>query len=256
MRSSTGISWICGGWRWSQSTPVGRSNARARPRSRLAASRSGRPGCRARRWGGSRSGSGSGGPWWRSRSCPRPCRVSASSAYSRSEKPPPLPIRAPFRLTATEPVRIRSSFGHLLEVEHLAVPERALDRRRLAQLLLGQLRRVEQPERMIVAQPRDGHHERLALLEREPAGVGLGRVGVRLDRLGALPGRMCRAAARRQPARRRSSGSGPGRPGKRETPSRSIAFQTERRMASLDLTRPSYQRISANTCAVIRGNSA
>src|SRR3954453_2379594 len=37
--------------------------------------------------------------------------ISTISPYSRSEKPPPLPRRAPFRFTATEPVSTRSSSG-------------------------------------------------------------------------------------------------------------------------------------------------
>ena len=125
-------------------------------------------------------------------SCRRPCRASASSAYSRSLKPPPLPIRAPFRLTATDPHRIRSSFGTCSTSITSPCRSAPLIVAASRDLLLGQLGGVEQPERMCVAQARHRHHERLALLEREPPRMGLGRVGIGLDRLRLLPGRVAR----------------------------------------------------------------
>jgi hypothetical protein len=79
---------------------------------------------------------------------------------------------------------------HLLEVDHAPVPHGALDRGRLAQRVLVELARIEEPERVLVAQPRHCHHEALALLEREPSRVGLGRVRVRLDRLRPHPRRV------------------------------------------------------------------
>ena len=164
--------------------------------------------------------------------------LSHSSAYSRSEKPPPLPTRAPFRLTATEPVRTRSSSGHLVEVDHPAVAQRALDRGRLAQLRGVQPPRVEQPERVLVAQPRHRHHEHLALLEREPARVRLGRVGVGLERLGARSTRGCRASRSAAPLAPAKFGIRPSAPGKRDTPSRSIARQTSARTSSLERIEP------------------
>src|SRR3990170_3284654 len=51
---------------------------------------------------------------------------------------------------------------------------------------------------MLVAQARDRHHDRLALLERPATDVGLRRVGVRLDHLGALPGPMPGEPLRRE----------------------------------------------------------
>ena len=70
--------------------------------------------------------------------------------------------------------------------------QRALDGGRLADLFLVQLAGIQQPERVRVAQARDRHHERLALLEREPPRMRLGGVRVGLDRLRLLPGRVAR----------------------------------------------------------------
>jgi hypothetical protein len=63
--------------------------------------------------------------------------------------------------------------GKVLFGDHPAVPHRALDRGRLADLLGGELARVEQPERVCVAQPGDRHDQCLALLERGSANGGL-----------------------------------------------------------------------------------
>ena len=127
--------------------------------------------------------------------------------------------------------------GHLLQGDHLAVAQRSLDRRRLPDAALTAACGVEQPERVLVAQARDGHHELLALLEREAPGVGLGRVRIGLDHLGALP-QACWAsfsAASLAPAK---FGIRPSAPGNRETPSRSIARQTAR----LDLVLGTHSR--------------
>ena len=118
--------------------------------------------------------------------------ASRSSPYSRSEKPPPLPRRAPSRFTATEPVSTRSSSGTSSRSITRAVAQRALDGGRLALLLVGQPARLQQPEGVLLAQARDRHHERLALRQRQPPHVGLRRVGVGLDRLGVGPGGMAR----------------------------------------------------------------
>ena len=130
--------------------------------------------------------------------------------------------------------------GELVVGDHPAVAQHALDRRRLAHLLGGELVRVEQPERMLVAQPRHRHHDRLALLERPAAGMRLGRVRVCLDHPGALPravpGELL-AAASLAPAK---LGIRPSAPGNRETPSRSIAFQTARLAWSLDRIERGY----------------
>jgi hypothetical protein len=75
----------------------------------------------------------------------------------------------------------------LVERDHPAVLERALDRRRLLDRLLRELLRVEDAEGMGVAQAGDGHDHGLAFVERDPAGVRLRRVGVGLDHPGALP---------------------------------------------------------------------
>ena len=65
--------------------------------------------------------------------------------------------------------------------------------------------------------------------------MGLGRVGIGLDRLRLLPGRVAREPLGWPRGRWRSWGSARWAPGKRATPSRSIAVHTERRIASFDL---------------------
>src|SRR3954451_308617 len=77
--------------------------------------------------------------------------------------------------------------GEVLVGHHAAVTHGALDRRGLPQLLSGELARLEQAKRMDVAEPGDGHDQRLSLLQRHPAHVCLGRIRVDLENLGALP---------------------------------------------------------------------
>src|SRR3990170_4432581 len=87
---------------------------------------------------------------------------------------------------------------------------------------------------MLVAQARDRHHDRLALLERPATDVGLRRVGVRLDHLGALPGPMPGEPLRPRPWAGEGVGTRPSPPGRREPPSRSPASPPPRLPWSLD----------------------
>ena len=119
MRSSSGISWIWGGWRWSQSTPRGRFERTLYldrgPRrddqvdGDVVARETGR--FSRRIWIG-----------WTvvaTMVFSETLRVSASSAYSRSLKPPPLPIRAPFEVDRDGAGQDQVQLRHLLEVDHL-----------------------------------------------------------------------------------------------------------------------------------------
>src|SRR5918995_2439433 len=110
IRSRIGTSRICGGWRWSQRIPRGRwywrsTSITARGVAIRSTGRSCSVDCRCSRriWIG----------------CTVVATVvwssilpaSISSPYSRSENPPPFPIRAPLRFTATEPQRTKSISG-------------------------------------------------------------------------------------------------------------------------------------------------
>ena len=139
------------------------------------------------------------------------------------------------------PAQDQVELGHLLDVDHLAVPQRALDRRRLAELLLGQLGGVEQPEG--VRRRAGAGTAMIKLLPCSSASrrdMRLRGVRVGLDRLGLLPGGMARRGARPRRGRWRSSGSAPARPGSATRPPAPSPFQTERRIASLDLSLPRF----------------
>ena len=164
-----------------------------------------------------------------------PARLDAAVAYSRSEKPPPLPSRAPFRFTADRPGQDEVELGDLVEVDHLPVPQRALDRRRLA---------AARPRRAACgSSSRNGCCSRsrgtaitsvFPCVEREPARVRLRRVRVRLDRLRASSTRRAARAARPRAFAPAKFGILPSAPGKRDTPSRSIARHTSPLTSSLD----------------------
>ena len=113
--------------------------------------------------------------------------ASISSPYSRSEKPPPLPTRAPLRLTATEPQRTKSISGSSSSATTRPCRSAPLivaaSRTCLAESLRGSSSRKGCGSRsrgtaMISVLPSSS--------ARAP-GVGLRRVRVHLDHLGALP---------------------------------------------------------------------
>ena len=131
--------------------------------------------------------------------------------------------------------------GQLLEGDDAAVAQRPLDRRRLAHLALRELASGRAARNGCWSRSRGtAMTSCLALLERQAAGVGLRRVGVGLDHLR----RASRAGARRASAAASLApaklGIRPSAPGKRETPSRSIAFQTARRTWSLERIAPKH----------------
>ena len=139
---------------------------------------------------------------------------------------PALADAAPSRLTATEPVSTTSISGSSSSA--ITRPCRsALDRRRLAHLLGAQLARVEQPERcgsrrrgtaITIVLPSSRARRRTWVWgESGFALITWARFQIRCP--------ASRSAASLAPA---SSRIRPSAPGKRETPSRSIAFQTAR----------------------------
>ena len=83
------------------------------------------------------------------------------------------------------------------------------------------------------AQPRDRHHDDLPLLERDPPRMGLRRVGIRLDDPSSPPQSVAGQALGGELGAREVRDPPLGA-GNRDTPSRSIAFQTSLRTWSLD----------------------
>ena len=92
----------------------GGGRRRARPRSPRAAWRSGRPAGRGRSPSGARAGSGSGARSSRRRCGSSIFPASISSPYSRSEKPPPLPIRAPLEVDGDRAAEDEVDLGELV----------------------------------------------------------------------------------------------------------------------------------------------
>ena len=103
---------------------------------------------------------------------------------------------------------------HLLEVDHLAVAQRSLDRRRLAQLLAVESRFGSSSRKGWSARSRG-----TAITSVLPCSSASRRAwvwgasGIGLDRLGASSRPDACRAGRRRPGRWRSSGCGPARPG-------------------------------------------
>jgi hypothetical protein len=75
----------------------------------------------------------------------------------------------------------------VIEGDHPTVLQRPLDRRRLFHRRFGEMFRLEDAERVRVAQPRHRHDHRLALFEGDPPRVGLRRIRVGLDYPRPLP---------------------------------------------------------------------
>ena len=152
--------------------------------------------------------------------------ASEATANSRSEKPPPLPSRAPSRPAATVP-------GHH-QVDRLAAGRARPAGPRLDAPLIDDASRaeparllgIEEEERLLLGQPGHGHEQQLPVLQRPLPDGPLRRVGVGLERAGRLPGvgapqqlgRSLGADEVGDPALRRRETGSPWRPGAPPTP--------------------------------------